>query len=138
LSLAAPTVRLAFDPPSIAVGGTSMLTFSLFNPNADAVHGIQFNSVYSSGLVNAGGNVTSDCGGFVVAPSGAASASINAITLAAGGSCTIRVPVTSATAGVSTAVVRAGDMTSSDAPPNDTDAKATLMVGAAKHRAAHH
>jgi uncharacterized repeat protein (TIGR01451 family) len=92
------TVAKAFLPTSIAAGGTSVLTITLQNTNLAAATGVAFTDTYPANLVNAAlPGVTNTCGGTVTA--GAASLSFSNGSIAAGGSCTISVNVTSTLAG---------------------------------------
>ncbi len=135
-----PTISKAFSPVSISVGGTSILTITLGNSNADAI-------TLSSALVDAlPGNVvvhgTPAIGGTCVNVSGTpnalgavtATAGSSAVTFESGasipnGGCTISVNVTSAVAGTYTNVIAASQLDTS-AGKNQDPAFASLAVGA--------
>jgi uncharacterized repeat protein (TIGR01451 family) len=92
------TVAKSFLPTSIAAGGTSVLTITLQNTNLAAATGVAFTDTYPTDLVNAAvPGITNSCGG--TATAGAASLTLSNGTIAAGGSCSISVNVTSAVAG---------------------------------------
>ncbi|MEO6566480.1 MAG: hypothetical protein ABIO63_10655, partial [Casimicrobiaceae bacterium] len=98
-----PTIAKAFAPNPILVGGSSLLTFTLGNPNPDdALAGVAFSDTYPAGLVNVSPlspAVTNSCGGTVTASAGDNGIALAGGTLAAGGTCTVTVTVTAATAG---------------------------------------
>ena len=99
--LAPPTISKAFGPPSILVGATSTITFTLTNSNAIALTNAAFTDTLTnmaiSGTQSAGGTCTG-------APSnsftnGATSLSLSGITIPASGNCTVTVLITSSTVG---------------------------------------
>jgi uncharacterized repeat protein (TIGR01451 family) len=99
-----PTLTKAFAPSTVAVGGTTRLTFTLTNPNPfAAVSRITFADPFPGGLgVAATPAVINGCGGVPsVGPFALAVAYANA-RLPAGGSCTWSVNVTAGSAGVKT------------------------------------
>ncbi|MFA6958730.1 MAG: hypothetical protein WC538_22910 [Thermoanaerobaculia bacterium] len=97
-----PAIAKAFATPAILVGGTTMLTFTLTNPNlATALTGVGFTDSLPAGLVVATPNgLTSNCGGTVSALAGSGSMALSSGTLAAGGSCTITAGVTGTASGL--------------------------------------
>lgn len=127
---APPTVAKAFNPVSIAAGGTSTLTLTLGNTNASA---ITLSALFTDALpgnvfVAAIPNVVKTCTGGVTAAVGAAGITYaNAAPIPAGG-CTISVDVTSLVPGVYTNVVAAGQLSTS-AGVNQAPASASLAVG---------
>jgi uncharacterized repeat protein (TIGR01451 family) len=99
-----PTLTKAFAPSTVAVGGTTRLTFALTNPNPFvALSRITFADPFPGGLsVAANPAVINGCGGVPsVGPFALAVAYANA-RLPAGGSCTWSVNVTAGSAGVKT------------------------------------
>lgn len=127
--LSPPGITKAFNPVSIASGGTSTLTIQLQNSNASAL-------TLSSALVDAlpGNvfiaaipNVVKTCPGAVTANAGATSITYaNGASIPAGG-CSISVDVTSAVTGAHTNTVAAGQL-QTDAGNNPEPAVATLGV----------
>jgi len=127
-----PTIAKAFAPDPILVGGTSLLTITLGNPNPnDALAGVAFADTYPTGLVNVSPlspAVTNSCGGTLTASAGGGGIALAGGSLAAGGTCTVTVTVTAPAAGsyanltgaVSANVAGtgniAGDMLNVDAP----------------------
>lgn len=96
-----PTVAKAFTPSSISLGDSSTLTITLTNPNAtQAVTGVTFTDTYPVGMINASSmNANTSCsGGTVIAAPGGASVALTSGTIPAGGSCTVSIDVTSASA----------------------------------------
>ena len=101
-SPAPPFIAKAFTPATVGVNQTSTLHITITNPNtALALDGVAFSDAYPSGLMNAMvPNVTNSCGGAVTGggPTGT-SIGLTAGSIAAGGSCTITVDVSSAAPG---------------------------------------
>jgi uncharacterized repeat protein (TIGR01451 family) len=131
--LDAPTVAKAFTPAAILAGGTSTLTITLTNPNADAITGVAFTDAYPAGLVHAAvPNVSSTCGSpTLTADAGGTELVVSDATIPANGSCTVSVDVTSLTAGLYANELPAGSVTSTNAFPNDAASNtATLEVTA--------
>lgn len=93
-------VAKSFAPASINVGGTSLLIITLGNTNLGAATNVAFTDTYPANLVNTGTpGETNSCGGTVTATAGGNSLALSGGTIAAGGSCTITVNVTSAVGG---------------------------------------
>ncbi len=98
-----PTIAQSFTPTTIAVTGSSVLSFTITNPNAtQTLTGVGFTDTLPSGLVVSTPNgLTGSCGGgTITATAGTGSLSLSGATLAASGSCTFGVNVTAASAGV--------------------------------------
>jgi len=97
-----PTITKSFSVSSIPMNGTATMTFTITNNTAAAITGMTFSDTYPVNLVNAATpNVTNTCGGTVTAAAGGGSLNLASGGIAtAGGTCTITVDVTSATAGV--------------------------------------
>ena len=101
--VAPPTIGKAFGAPTIAVGGSTTLTFTLVNPAANtvALSGVSFTDALPAGLQVADPpTVAGACGGTVTATAGATTVSLAGGTIATGGSCVITVNVTGVTLGV--------------------------------------
>ncbi|MCB2178278.1 DUF11 domain-containing protein, partial [bacterium] len=102
-ALLPPVISKAFGSTPILVNETSLLTFTINNPNQDEpLTGINFTDNYPAGVVNANPltpAVTNTCGGIVTAVAGADTINLSGGNLAGGDSCTVTVTVTSATAG---------------------------------------
>lgn len=104
-----PSITKSFSPTPVAVGGTSTLTFTITNPNAETgatLNGISFTDVFPNGLViNSPLTTTNTCGGTLQDSNGntldAADTGIklNAGQLAPGASCTVSIVVQATTAG---------------------------------------
>jgi len=126
-----PGIAKAFAPATIPVNGTSTLTFTLSNPNAAALSGINFTDAYPVGVVNATPlTVGGTCAGVThTATAGGTSFNVTAGTIPGGapGTCTITVLVTSAAFGTynnTTSGVTTAQTTTSGAVSNT----ATLTV----------
>lgn len=125
---APPAISKSFNLGTIGVDNTSVLTFTITNPNpAASLAGIAFTDTYPAGLVNgASPSVVNNCGGTVNAVAGAGSISLSGGTISAGTStCTITVNVTSALAG--TYNNTSGAVSSTNSGTGNT-AAATLVV----------
>ena len=96
-----PTIAKAFGAASIAVNGTTTLTFMLANPNpATALSGVGFADTLPAGLVVATPNgLASTCGGTATAAAGGGSVALADGGLPAGGSCAMTVLVAGTTIG---------------------------------------
>jgi uncharacterized repeat protein (TIGR01451 family) len=105
--LAPPQIAKEFDPPIIytsAQGSVATLTFTLVNPNPNhPLTDVAFTDTFPAGLVVANPPLTDNsCGGTLSDSSGAAlgvgdvGIRLTGATIAAGGTCTVSVDVTSA------------------------------------------
>ncbi|MGY8678966.1 autotransporter domain-containing protein [Bradyrhizobium sp. UFLA05-153] len=126
-ALAPPGLSKSFAPASIVVGGTSLLTFTISNPNAStALSGVAFTDAFPAGLLVASpSGLTNSCGGTLTAPAGGGSINLSGATLAAASSCTISINVTGTTAGIK---VNASSPISSTNGGAGDSASATLTV----------
>ena len=125
-----PTIGKAFGTASIALNGSTTLTFTLSNPNSSlSLSGIGFTDALPSGLIVSSPNgLTGTCGGgTITAASGSASVSLSGATLAAGASCTFTVNVVGTTAGAQKNVTSA--VTSTEAGDGGTASAQTTVVG---------
>jgi uncharacterized repeat protein (TIGR01451 family) len=127
--LSPPGISKAFNPVSIASGGTSTLTIQLLNGNASALtlSSALVDALPGNVFVAAIPNVVKTCTGAVTAVAGATSITYaNGASIPAGG-CSISVDVTSAVSGAHTNTVAAGQL-QTDAGNNPEPAVATLGV----------
>ena len=126
-TLAPPGLSKSFAPSSIAVGGTSTLTFMINNPNpSTALTGVAFTDAFPGGLLVATPNgLTNSCGGTLTAPAGGGNLNLSGATLAAASSCTISVTVTGTTIGPK---INASSPVSSTNAGTGDNASATLTV----------
>jgi len=99
-----PTISKAFNPTSIATGGTSTLTFTIGNPNpSQAFTNVSFTDNLPTNVVVATPNgLVNNCGGAptITATAGTGAISVSALARAANSTCTIQVNVTSSVDGV--------------------------------------
>ena len=124
-----PTFTKVFMPDAILSGMVSTLRFVINNgASALAANNLDFTDNLPAGVVVATPSVTTNtCGGTLSAVAGSGVISLTGGTVAAGGSCTIDVDVTSITPGMH--VNLTGDLTSSSG--NSGTATDTLTVTAA-------
>ncbi len=101
---APPSISAAFGAASIALNGSTTLTFMISNPNASvALTGVAFTDALPAGLVVATPNGLSNNspgGGTATATAGSSTVSLAGATIAANGSISFSVNVTGTTAGV--------------------------------------
>lgn len=128
-----PGIAKAFAPATIGVNGTSILTFTLSNPNATALSGISFTDTYPAGLVNATPLVVGgSCGGVVhTATAGGTTFNVTGGTIPGGapGTCTLTVQVTSSATGTYDNTA-SGVLTAQTSTTGAASNTATLTVGA--------
>ena len=106
-SVTQPTVAKAFNPTTIALNGTSTLTFTIQNLNggggpAIPLTNVSFTDNLPSGLLVASpNNASTTCGGgTVTAVAGSKRIKLSGAALAANASCTVTVDVTGTTSGL--------------------------------------
>ena len=99
--LALPTITKSFSPGAIRTGNTSTITFTLTNPDSQALTNAGFTDTYPNNLQNTNPpNAITNCtGGTVTAAAGGGSVSLSGGTIPANGSCTVTVDVTSGQTG---------------------------------------
>src|SRR5215207_3751956 len=118
-----PSISKLFAPNPILAGGTSVLTFTISNPNlSNSLTGVAFSDIYPGGLQNTAtpNGATTCAGGTVTAAINGGSVSLSGATMAAGSSCTVTVNVTAATTG--TYPNTSGAVSSSNAGTGNTAA----------------
>jgi arabinogalactan endo-1,4-beta-galactosidase len=123
-----PAISKVFGAASVALDGTTSLTFNLSNPNtASSLSGIGFTDTLPSGqVVSTPNGLTGSCGGgAITAAAGSNSVSLSGATLAASASCSFAVNVTGTTSGTQNNTT--GAVTSSEAGSGGT-ASASLIV----------
>ena len=123
-----PTVLKAFGGASVALNGTTTLTFDISNPNTSlSLSGVGFTDTLPSGQVVATPNgLTGTCGGgTITAAAGSASVGLSGSTLGAGSLCTFTVNVTATTSGTQNNTT--GAITSNEAGSGGM-ASASLVV----------
>jgi CSLREA domain-containing protein/uncharacterized repeat protein (TIGR01451 family) len=129
--VAPPTIAKAFNPTTIALNGTTTLTFTISNPAANTVAeaGVAFIDTMPTGLVVAAPNgLSSTCNGTATATAGTTGVSLAAGSIATPNTtCTVIVNVTGAAAGVYTNT--SGSVSSTNGGAGNT-ASANLTVAA--------
>ena len=122
------TISKSFAPSSIPVGGTSTLSFTINNPNAEVnLSGVAFTDGLPSGLTVASSPAaTNSCGGTFTTTPGSGSVSLTGGTVAANGSCTLSVPVTSSTPGAANNTT--GPISTNEVPTGGGTASASITV----------
>ena len=104
ISPSSTTITKTFTPKAIAPGGTSALKFSISNPTAETLNGVNFTDSFPAGLAvsSTPGVSYSGCGvgSFTPTPlAGATSLSFANASIAPNSTCTISVNVTASSAG---------------------------------------
>ena len=125
-----PAISKAFGAASVALNGTTSLTFNLSNPNAAiSLSGIGFTDTLPAGqVVGTPNGLTGSCGGgAITAAAGSNSVSLSGATLAAGASCTFAVDVTGTTSGTQNNTTSA--VTSSEAGSGGTASASLIVAG---------
>jgi len=127
-AIAPPTISKAFGVATIALNGSTSLTFTIANPNAaTALSGVAFTDNLPAGLVVATPNgLSNTCGGSVTATAGSGSIALSAGSLAANANCTISVNVTGTTTGTKNNTT--GAITSTESGPGVPSNTATIVV----------
>jgi hypothetical protein len=126
--VAVPAIAKAFGAPSIPLGGSTSLTFTVTNPNAGAaLTGVALSDTLPAGLVVATPNgLSGSCGaGTITATAAGTVVDLAGGTLAGGALCTFSVNVTGTTIG--TKVNTTGNVTSTESGAGGT-ATASLDV----------
>jgi hypothetical protein len=125
-----PSIASAFTPNSIAVGGTSSLSFTITNPNASgSLSGISFTDTLPSGVVVDNPNGESGtCGSSstITGSTGSSTISLTGGSVSAGNNCTFSVNVTSNTAGVYQNTT--GPVSSTNGGTGNSDAESLTVV----------
>jgi hypothetical protein len=96
-----PTIAKQFGSPSVkmAPNGTTTMTFTLSNPNSEALTGVQFTDPLPGIVVAPTPGVSNTCGGTFTAAAGATQVSLATGTIPANGSCQISVNITGSVPG---------------------------------------
>jgi arabinogalactan endo-1,4-beta-galactosidase len=131
-----PTISKSFGAASVALHGSTSLTFALRNPNgASSLSGIAFADTLPTGLVVTTPNgVSGSCGGGSIrATAGSDSISLADATLEAGGSCTFALNISAIAAGTQNNTTDA--VTSTEGGSGKT-ASASITVAAASQQPA--
>lgn len=119
---------LSFAPMTISVGGTSVMTIEITNPNDVTAAGLAVSDTYPSGIFNASPAAsTTTCGGTVNAPAGSSSFSFSGGSIAAHSTCVITIDV-SAAQGMWVNALDPGSVTSTSVPSNASFSSALLIV----------
>ncbi|HWZ43988.1 MAG TPA: hypothetical protein VNW97_10950, partial [Candidatus Saccharimonadales bacterium] len=146
-----PVISKLFLPDTVTVNGTTLLSFTISNPNSDpnpnvTLTGLQFTDSLPAGVVVASPNqLSNDCGGTVTADPGSASISLSGgslgpavqlrpqlkgavgrLQLVASGSCFISVEVRATTTGVKSNIT--GPISANESGAGAPSNTATLTV----------
>src|SRR5271168_1947005 len=128
--VSAPTISKAFGASTIALEGTTSLSFTITNPvsNSIALTGVAFSDTFPGGLlINTPNGLTGSCGGgTITATAGVGSLSLTGATIAASGSCTFSVNVVGITAGAQANTT--GTVSSNESGAGATSNTATVTV----------
>lgn len=129
-SKSAPLIQKSFGAASVALNGSTSLTFEVSNPNtSQSLSGVGFSDTLPSGqIVTTPNGLAGNCGGgTITASAGSSSVSLTGATLAASTSCTFRVNVTATVSGTQNNTT--SSVTSNEAGNGGT-ASASLIVAA--------
>jgi streptogramin lyase len=130
-AIAPPTIVKSFGAASIALNGSTSLSFTISNPNAaTTLSGVGFADTLPAGLVVSTPNgLAGSCGGgTITATAGSGSMSLTSATLAGSASCTFSVNVTGTTAGTQNNTT--GAVTSVEGGAGGTASATVIVVGA--------
>jgi arabinogalactan endo-1,4-beta-galactosidase len=125
-----PTISKTFGAASVALNGTTSLTFNLSNPNSSSsLSGVGFTDTLPAGQIIATPNgLTGNCGGgTITAAAGSSSVSLSTTTLAAGAACMFAVNVTGTTSGTQNNTTSA--VTSNEAGNGGTASASLIVAG---------
>lgn len=100
LSVGKPSISKAFSPTTILSGGTSTITFTLTNLSATPLTNVAFSDALTNMTVASPNGLGGTCTGTRTAVAGSNSISLSGGSLAAVGSCTMTVNVTSTVGGI--------------------------------------
>jgi serine protease len=126
----APTLSEAFSPASVTENAVSTLTITLKNSNPFALFNTVFTDTLPSGLTVKSSPAPADtCGGSLSAAS--SSISLSGATIPASGSCTLTIPVMSASSGTYSNAVASNAVTTTPAGGASAAVSANLTVTAA-------
>jgi uncharacterized repeat protein (TIGR01451 family) len=123
-----PAISKAFGAASIAINGSTALSFTITNSNSTTtLTGVAFSDTLPAGLVVSTPNgLTGSCGGgTITATAGSGSISLSGATIAAAGNCAFSVDITGTTAGGKTNTT--GNVTSANGGSGGT-ATASISV----------
>jgi len=128
----APTIVKAFVTPTISLGGTSQIDFTITNPNAVALTGANFSDTLANMFISATGAATGTCAGagsnsFTISQTGLLN--FIGLTIPASGACTVSIVVRSNTPGIQPNF--ATGVVSNEAPTGANSATVNLTVNAA-------
>jgi uncharacterized repeat protein (TIGR01451 family) len=90
-----PTIAKSFNPAGVAIGQSSVLTFTITNPSASPITAVSFTDTFPANLfVQTPNNLTGSCGtGTITAIAGSGAVTLTGGTIAASGSCSFSVNV---------------------------------------------
>ena len=136
-ALARPTISKSFTAASISPTGTSLLTITLANSNAQTLVGAAFTDLFPTSpgaMTLANGTTTNTCGGSLADSGGGAIAAgdvglrLSAGSMPGNGSCSITATVTASVAGAYSNTIAAGGLTTTNGGSNTAAATGALTV----------
>ena len=120
-----PSIAKEFSPANIAINATTVLTFTITNPNSTAaLTGVAFSDTLPTGLTVANSS-SSVCGGGTLTTTASNAINLSGAMVGAGASCTFAVTVTGTASGNYTNTT--GAVTSDNGGPGNV-ASANLLV----------
>ncbi|MEA2235918.1 MAG: trimeric autotransporter adhesin [Thermoanaerobaculia bacterium] len=129
---ASAVITKSFNPPIVALGGSSIGTITVTNPNATPLTNVQFSDVMPAGIdliTQTGGTCSTLAtgGGIFSINPGTETFSSTSNVLAAGQSCTITVSVVGTVLGPH--INTTSQVTSNEAPPGPAGSGTLTVVG---------
>jgi serine protease len=129
----APTITESFSPATVATSNASTLTITLNNSNGFALTQSNLIDTLPSVLSITGTGTTTCTGATVSLVASGTSIALTGAVIPAKGSCTVTIPVSSATAGSYTSSIAANALTTGPVGGNTAAATATLSVTTPSH-----
>lgn len=122
--LTPPSISKNFSPNPVAADSTSVLTFTITNPNATALTGVTFTDTFPAGLIVSTPPNPTQCGGTVTTT--ADTVTLTGGTIAASGNCTVVVGTKSTTGGQYDNV--SGNVSSTNGGTGNTASRSLVVV----------
>src|ERR1051326_8977815 len=92
--LAQPTIGIGFNPANVAIGQTSVLTFTITNPSGSAITNVAFTDTFPANLfIQNPNDLTGGCGGVITATAGTGVVTLTGGSIAGSSSCTFSIDV---------------------------------------------
>ena len=130
LSVGRPSITKSFSPSTVKTGEASTITFTLNNLSAIALTNVAFSDALTNMVVASPNGLGGSCTGTRTAVAGSSSISLTGGSLAAIGSCTLTVNVTSSTGGIHPNTATGVSSTQSGAAGNPSNTAELTVIAA--------